>query len=169
MKKLLVFFSAVILFSMCSRSVWKLTDDGVIIKLGSLGPGMTSVIKLEVINEKIIHVIASPGKELSSDKSLCVIEQSKPVPPFDVRQSIDTLILSTSELKAKVNLTTGQVIFTNNAGRMILQERKGGRSFSPVTVEGADGYSFRQVFESPADEGFYGLGQHQSDEFNYKG
>ncbi len=26
-----------------------------------------------------------------------------------------------------------------------------------------------QVFESPSDEAFYGLGQHQSDEFNYKG
>ena len=27
----------------------------------------------------------------------------------------------------------------------------------------------QQVFESPADEAFYGLGQHQADEFNYKG
>lgn len=169
MKKLLIFFSAVVLFSTCSRSVWNLTDDGVIIRLGSLGLGMPSVMKLEVINEKIIRVVATPGKEFSRDKSLCVVEQTNAVPPFDVRQSIDTLILSTSALKVKVNLTTGQVIFTDTAGRMILQERKGGRSFSPVTVEGTDGYSFRQVFESPADEGFYGLGQHQSDEFNYKG
>jgi alpha-D-xyloside xylohydrolase len=169
MKKLLVFFSAVVLFSMCSRSVWTLTDDGVIIRLGSSGSGVPSVMKLEVINEKIIRVVATPEKEFSRDQSLCVVEQTDPVPPFDVRQSIDTLILSTSALKAKVNLTTGQVIFTDTAGKIILKERKEGRSFAPVTVEGTDGYSFRQVFESPAGEGFYGLGQHQSDEFNYKG
>ena len=36
-------------------------------------------------------------------------------------------------------------------------------------MEGKSGYTFRQIFESPADEAFYGLGQHQSDEFNYKG
>ncbi len=36
-------------------------------------------------------------------------------------------------------------------------------------MEGANGYSFRQVFENDEEEGLYGLGQHQSDEFNYKG
>jgi alpha-D-xyloside xylohydrolase len=45
----------------------------------------------------------------------------------------------------------------------------GGKYFSPVEVEGTKGYSMRQVFRSPDDEAFYGLGQHQSDEFNYKG
>lgn len=42
--------------------------------------------------------------------------------------------------------------------------------FSPIEVEGTKGYTVRQVFESLSeDEGIYGLGQHQSDEFNYKG
>ena len=37
-------------------------------------------------------------------------------------------------------------------------------------MEGTKGYTVRQVFESLDDEeGIYGLGQHQSDEFNYKG
>jgi len=45
----------------------------------------------------------------------------------------------------------------------------GGKSFIPIEVEGTKGYTLRQVFESLDDEAFYGLGQHQSDEFNYKG
>ena len=36
-------------------------------------------------------------------------------------------------------------------------------------MEGTKGYTLRQVFESEDEEGLYGLGQHQSDEFNYKG
>jgi alpha-D-xyloside xylohydrolase len=53
---------------------------------------------------------------------------------------------------------------------VILAEKPGsGRTFSPIEVEGTKGYSIRQLFDSPADEDFYGLGQHQSDEFNYKG
>lgn len=31
------------------------------------------------------------------------------------------------------------------------------------------GYTWRALFDSPADEAFYGLGQHQSEEMNYKG
>ena len=42
--------------------------------------------------------------------------------------------------------------------------------FKPIEVEGTKGYTVRQVFESlDEEEGIYGLGQHQSDEFNYKG
>ena len=32
-----------------------------------------------------------------------------------------------------------------------------------------EGYSWQARFESPSDEAFYGLGQHQSEEMNYKG
>ena len=55
-------------------------------------------------------------------------------------------------------------------GNVILAENQGGgKTFTPIEVEGKKQYSVRQVFESPADEAFYGLGQHQADEFNYKG
>lgn len=36
-------------------------------------------------------------------------------------------------------------------------------------MQGTKAYTVRQVFQSPDDEAFYGLGQHQADEFNYKG
>ena len=58
--------------------------------------------------------------------------------------------------------------FSDKNGRLLAAEKR--RFFRPVSVEGRDGYSVGQVFGSLNDnEGLYGLGQHQSDEFNYKG
>lgn len=50
-----------------------------------------------------------------------------------------------------------------------MAEDEKGRSFKPIEVQGTKAYTVRQVFQSPDDEAFYGLGQHQADEFNYKG
>ena len=38
-----------------------------------------------------------------------------------------------------------------------------------LSLEDRSGYSWHALFESDADEAFYGLGQHQSEEMNYKG
>ena len=155
---------------MCSQTIWEKTDDGVIIKLRSASPDIPKQIKLEIINNEIIHVIASPVKGFSEEKSLCVIDRIYPVPAFKVKQGRDSLVVSTDKVRAKVSLVTGQVIFCDDNDKVILSERAGGgKSFAPVTVGGTPGYAIGQVFDSPSDEAFYGLGQHQSDEFNYKG
>jgi len=44
-----------------------------------------------------------------------------------------------------------------------------GRSFTPKTVDNDAAWTVSQSFDSPADEAFFGLGQHQADEWNYKG
>ena len=85
-------------------------------------------------------------------------------------QNGDTITVSTKEVKASVLASTGEVWFADKDGKLILQENKGGgKTFTPIEVEGTKGYTVCQVFESPEDEAFYGLGQHQADEFNYKG
>ena len=40
---------------------------------------------------------------------------------------------------------------------------------TPIVIEGVKGYTVHQIFESPNNEAFWGLGQHQADDFNYKG
>jgi alpha-D-xyloside xylohydrolase len=171
MRKLLLFIpAAVILFTMCTQTVWKKTDNGVIIKLKSGSSDVPKLMKLEILNDGIIHVLASPVKSFSEEKSLCVIDRDYPDPFFNVKQERDTLIVSTDRIIAKVSIVTGQVIFCDQNEKILLSERPGGgKSFAPITVEGTDGYTLSQVFDSPSDEAFYGLGQHQSDEFNYKG
>jgi alpha-D-xyloside xylohydrolase len=160
----------IILFTMCSQTTWVKTDNGVIIRLRSVSSDIPGQIRLEIADDDVIHVLASAEKGFSEEKSLCVIDQDRPAPDFRVKQVQDTLIISTARVIAKVSLVTGQVIFCDENGKVILSEKAGGgKSFAPVTVEGTSGYSVGQVFDSPADEAFYGLGQHQSDEFNYKG
>ncbi|TFG43040.1 MAG: DUF4968 domain-containing protein, partial [Bacteroidia bacterium] len=161
---------AVILFTMCSQTIWEKTDNGVIIRLKSMSHAIPRQMKLEIVDNNIMHVIASPEKGFSDEKSLCIIDRDYPDPAFKVKQVQDTLIVSTGRLTAKVSLVTGQVIFCDENGKVILTEKAGGgKSFTPINVEGTSGYTFGQVFDSPPDEAFYGLGQHQSDEFNYKG
>ncbi len=156
------------LFS-CSQAVWKKTQDGVTIHPKANEKTTAHTIRLEVIGDKIIHVLASPTDEILQTKSLCVVNQPEKPLNFDVLEQNDSLIVKTAKIQARVSLSSGVVAFYDENGRKILQARDGGQSFSPISVEGTNGYSFTQTFESPDDEAFYGLGQHQSDEFNYKG
>ncbi len=170
MRNLILAMASLILLTMCAQTRWQKTDDGVTIKLKSKNAGVPQQMNIEVVNDNIIHVVASPVKEFSGEKSLCVIDRNVSAPPFEVKQVVDSLIVTTARIKAKILLSSGQVIFTDKNNRKILVEPKGGgKTFNPVSVDGTNGYYLRQVFESPDDEAFYGLGQHQSDEFNYKG
>ncbi len=171
MKK--VFFYMV-LFSLllngCVSQGWKETADGVVVTLKGKTGQDARKLKLEVFSDRIIHVTASPVKYFSKESSLIVASAHVTDPSFEVQELTDSLVLSTPQVNATVSLTTGQVVFYDKNFRMLLKEPVGGgRSFRQFSVEGTDGYSMTQVFESPPDEAFYGLGQHQSDEFNYKG
>ena len=166
----ILFLLAILLLTRCSQTVWEKKDFGVDIRLKSKNLEIPKQMKLEVVNEDIIRVVASPVKGFSAEKSLCVIVPDSPPPEFKVRQEVNSIIVSTDRIRAKVSLKTGEVSFWDEKDNIILKEKSGGgKSFDPIRVEGTPGYSTGQVFDSPADEAFYGLGQHQSDEFNYKG
>lgn len=144
--------------------------NGVIVHLKAKAKNGVRTVSLEVVSNEIIRVLLSPVDELSRTKSLCVVDQSSEPVNFNVSEQNDSLVLSTAKVQAKVSLSTGAVVFYDENGQKILQERTSGdQAFAPVNVEGTNGYSFTQVFESLDNEAFYGLGQHQSDEFNYKG
>ncbi|MDP4223386.1 MAG: glycoside hydrolase family 31 protein [Bacteroidota bacterium] len=168
--KRLLFIGASILWLACSRTVWEKNDSGVTIRLKSKDASIPRQMKIEVVNNDIIHIIATPEKNFSKEKSLCVVERTNDNTPFEAKQEINSVVVSTEKVKVKVSLETGEVAFYDKNDNIILKEKRGGgKSFEPLNVEGTPGYSTRQIFESPDDEAFYGLGQHQSDEFNYKG
>ena len=152
----------------CSN-VYEETDDGVIVKVKPKNETDAHLVRMEVMGDKLFHVSATKENKFADSKSLIIVPQTKKI-PFTVKQQGDTVIVSTGKINASVLSSTGEVWFTNKKGEIILQENKGGgKTFTPIEIEGTKGYSIRQVFESPEDEAFYGLGQHQSEEFNYKG
>ena len=169
MKNISYCLLAGLIFGSCSGKVYEQTDNGVIVKVQQKGGQDTRLVRFQVMGDKLIHVSATPESKFTDSKSLVVVPQEKQT-PFTVSQQGDTITVSTKEVKAFVLSSTGEVWFTDENGKMILQENKGGgKTFTPIEVEGTKGYSIRQVFESPDDEAFYGLGQHQAEEFNYKG
>lgn len=166
-KKLLCLSTFLLTLFSCSPS-WEKTADGIVVNLDSKSEGSTKSVRLQVITPEIIRVSATP-KSFSKEESL-VVQQLPQVTDWIVTEDVDLLMLETAAIKAYVSKLNGEVWFTDKEGNLILRENKGGgKSFTPVTVDGTSGYAISQVFESPADEAFYGLGQHQADEFNYKG
>ena len=168
-KNILYGLLSVSLLGACSGNVYEQTADGVTVKVRQAEPQSARSVRFRVMGEKLIHVSATPENKFTDRQSLIIVPQESQT-PFQVRQSGDTVSVITKEVMASVLCSTGEVWFTDEAGNMILRENKGGgKTFVPIEIEGKKGYSIRQVFESPADEAFYGLGQHQSEEFNYKG
>ena len=158
-----------LLLGACSNKVYEKTGDSVIVKVQHKETGGPRLVRLQVMGDKLIRVSATADSKFADPQSLIVVPQKKQT-SFAVVQNGDTITVSTEEVKASVLASTGEVWFTDKNGELILQENKGGgKTFTPIEVEGTKGYTVCQVFESPEDEAFYGLGQHQADEFNYKG
>ena len=166
-KKSLGFLAFMLTLISCGAP-WEKTAKGIIVNLSESNNSGAKYVRLEVVNPDIIRVSATPGK-FSAEKSLVAQE----LPAFTDWTAIEDngfVVLETSSVKAFVSLSTGEVKFADKEGNIILRENEGGgKGFTETNVEGAPGYEIHQVFESPDDEAFYGLGQHQADEFNYKG
>lgn len=126
-------------------------------------------VRLEVVTDKIIRVSATANEAFSGEESLMIIPVDQQI-TWDVTEDNNLINLNTSSITASVNKITGEVIFKDKMGKVILQENTGGgKFFQKFKDKKRKEYSIQQIFESDDDEAFYGLGQHQADEFNYKG
>lgn len=173
--KIISFFSTFlflsIIFTGCRHHApYEKLKDGIIVNIESGANIPAHKIRLQVVTKDIIRVSATAGENFSDRKSLITIYENTKTEGWGIIESDDMITLKTSELQASVSFRTGEVVFTDSNGNILLAEKTGGgKSFTPIEIEEKKAYSIHQVFESPADEAFYGLGQHQSDEFNYKG
>src|SRR6185503_12604690 len=131
--------------------------------------GPARKVRLEVVAPKVIRVTAFPGDSMEMPESLMAVKHADGSATFQVREEDGSVVVSTADVTAEVALKTGKVTFKGPRGKVLLSEFDRGRSFTPVTVEGKSFFAIRQQFESPADEAFYGLGQHQNAQMNYKG
>lgn len=143
---------------------YRKNEDGVTI---SIRNGETRTMILTVLSEKIIRVSAAPSDTITAKESLVALSR----PAFNnwkVEENDAEVVVSTAMLKASVSTETGEVKFMDSEGAPILEEVEGGgKNF--ISGKDSTGYAIRQVFESPDDEAFYGLGQHQNRQMNYKG
>lgn len=135
--------------------------------------GAARRVRLEVYGPETIRVTATEDADLDLPESLMVTAEASTTTPFAVETRGDLVVLSTAEASATVSTVTGAVTFLDEDGQPVLAERPGSRELKPVTVEDQDGdhrfLATRQIWESPEDESFYGLGQHQQGLMDHKG
>ena len=142
-----------------------------------------SQIRLQVVGDRIIRVQATAEQSFRNKQSLIIVPQ-KGKANYKVEEQGDDLIITTAAMRAVLNEATGQITFYDLKDQVLLKEvAQGGKTFKPFTVPdreiGVDiakvpdaqkhGWSWRALFDSPDNEAFYGLGQHQSEELNMKG
>ena len=157
-------------FHGCSTVPYERTDNGMMIRLNGKSDYPGQVVKLVVINDRIIRVSVIPSGEFPETESLMAVAQPEGKTEFTIEKSEGHVTLSTNSLSAEVSLKTGEVAFTGNDGNLFLSEQEGGgRSFMPVMAIGETGYTVRQQFESSPDEAIYGLGANQTSFMNLKG
>ena len=136
-----------------------------------------------MVSDRIIRVQATAEQSFRSKQSLIIVPQNSKA-QYKVEEQGDDLIITTAAMRAVLNEATGQITFYDLKDQVLLKEvAQGGKTFKPFTVPdreiGVDiakvpeaqkhGWSWRALFDSPDNEAFYGLGQHQSEELNMKG
>ena len=157
--------------------------NGIVVKVAEPVADGPSRIRVEFVDEGIARITETPGTEFSGRKSLVVLPSQTDVPFLtekrdtfvcrsDADHMPDTLydvtLVTTSRISVAVSGRDGRVALCNRTHPdiSVISRRV---EFAPVTADGTAGYSVATVFSSPDDEGLYGLGQHQSDIWNYKG
>ena len=142
-----------------------------------------SQIRLQVVNDKIVRVQATAEQSFKNKQSLIIVPQTSKA-NYKVEEQGDNLVVTTAAMRAVLNEATGHIAFYDLKGNVLLNEvAQGGKTFKPFTVpdyemgvdiakvkeEQKHGWSWNAVFDSPDNEAFYGLGQHQSEDLNMKG
>ncbi|MBO7045763.1 MAG: DUF5110 domain-containing protein [Prevotella sp.] len=183
MKKLLCMVSALLLTGVSFAAEVQTNGNTVTIRPDG---GQAKVIRLEVMNDNIIRVRAT-SKEALPEKpaSLMIVPQKAPEKgAYSINEDAVSVVVKAKNISAVVMKQTGMVTFFDAAGKQLLKEAKDGKQFWDFTVperelgmktgftvpeEAKHGLTWQMKFDSPDDEAFYGLGQHQSEEFNMKG
>ena len=126
------------------------------------------LLRVQVWSDDVIRITRANVGELPPLKSLSVIGKPEAAVKWTMREADDAVFVETPALHVKVDRKIGTVGFFDSTDKSILQESDGGEN-PPATQPSDAGTVVRQSFVLPADEGIYGLGQHQQGLFNYRG
>lgn len=171
MKKSLRYLSLIglVFFGCSQKGPFEILNNGVVVTPVD-GQDGTRRVKLEVVSDDIIHIVATPTDSFPTAASLMIVPQEKKNVKWEATANGDELTVQTAKVKATISLKTGEVSFYDSNSVLLTKEQTGGgRHFTPVIVGGQNSFSVQQVFDSPDNEAFYGLGGHQNGQMNYKG
>ena len=166
----ILLFLSILLVLSSTAYAWEKQPDGVLFEIKRKTQDGPKWLKIQVCSENIIRVIATPLDTFSSRKSLMVAHGPWAKCEWSLKEAGTDVEISTSRVTVKVNQENGTVAFYDHNGNPLLLEKKeNGKIITPAEVLGEKTFHIRQLFDSPADEAYYGLGAHQNGIMNYKG
>jgi alpha-D-xyloside xylohydrolase len=135
---------------------------------GALFTMKTGMLRVEICEDSIIHVVYSPTSIFPDAPAYVVTKTAWPAAQWTLQTGDKDVTLATARMKITITRADGKILFSDAAGKKLFQEDD--RSMTPVEVNGEKTY--RSEISSnlwDSTEGFYGLGQHQAGVWNYHG
>jgi alpha-D-xyloside xylohydrolase len=129
------------------------------------------VLEVTVCGESLVHVVARPVQAPLSDAPRpWMLDKTTACPgaAFKFGQSGDQATLTTSRLVVSLSARSGSLSFRTAQGETLIGEQHNlARTYLPSDSPAL--YHLEDRFSPDATEAIYGLGQHQSGLFNYRG
>lgn len=115
--------------------------------------------RVEAYSANILRVTSVPeGADFIDGKSLMALKPQRKI-RVNVTKDDPVTTVKAPGITAVVDNSDGRVSFFRPDWTELTAEHC--RSFTPITVNGDKAWTVSQSFDSPEDEAFYGLGQHQ--------
>jgi len=130
------------------------------------------VLEVTVCTDSVVHVVATPEPAAPAAPRPWMLEarQSCPGAPFTFTQDAKAAGIKTAQLEVIVNIERGNLTFRTANGESLLNEGNSiPRTYEPAELNGDHTYRVTDRFSPSITEAIYGLGQHQSGMFNYRG
>jgi alpha-D-xyloside xylohydrolase len=128
-------------------------------------------LEVTVCGDSVIHVTARPlGTPAGAEVQPWMLPASSVCPgaAFQFSEANGAVTLATARLSVSLSESDGSLSFKSAGGDALIHERQNlPRTYLPSTAPGL--YHVEDRFGPDATEAIYGLGQHQSGMFNYRG
>ncbi len=132
----------------------------------------TGALNIYLLKDDLVEVKYTSLKNLPLKQSLVVLPVYAYLNKFSVSTKYNSIIITTAKIKIIINKNSQAITYIDMNDNIILAETNDyNKVLRDTTVAGIQTYSCATSFQSPADEGLFGLGCHPLDSLsiNYKG
>ena len=130
-------------------------------------------IEITVCGDSVLHFVshaAATSGAIPAQPWMLPPTEACPGAHFTYSADPKQVTLTTAALTFRLSLENATVSYTSTNGDTLLKEGRGvARTYKPTDANGEHTFEVQDRFSPDATEGFYGLGQHQSGMFNYRG
>jgi alpha-D-xyloside xylohydrolase len=130
------------------------------------------VMKIKLCADDIVEVKYTVFTSFSAKNSLVVNNPFTKKTAFNVAERNGEIVITTKRLKIKVDKASTAITYADvNDAEILSEDRDNNKSMSAATIAGINTYNCATQFNSPSNEGLFGLGCHPLDSLsiNYKG